>query len=244
MRNIKIIIEYDGTGYCGWQVQKNALSVQEVLQKGIEDLVKHKIMLTGSSRTDSGVHARGMVANFLTAASIPEKNFPAAINTKIPYDIVVLDAEEVDANFHSRRSSIGKRYSYSILNRREPSAILRNYAAHIPEFLDMASMIEASGYFIGSHDFSTFKSAGSTIINNVRNVTLLNISKQESIIRIDIEADGFLYNMVRIIAGTLIEVGKYKIKPQDIIEIIESRKRERAGKTAPPQGLYLEHVYY
>lgn len=244
MRNIKIIIEYDGTGYCGWQVQKNGLSVQEVLQKGIENLVKHKIMLSGSSRTDSGVHARGMVANFFTTTSIPERNFPAAINTKIPYDIVVLDAEEVDANFHSRRSSIGKRYSYSIINRREPSAILRNYTAHIPESLDMARMIEASGYFIGSHDFSAFKSAGSTIINNVRNVRLLNISKQESIIRIDIEADGFLYNMVRIIAGTLIEVGKYKIKPQDILEIIKSGKRERAGKTAPPQGLYLEHVYY
>jgi tRNA pseudouridine38-40 synthase len=244
MRNIKIIVEYDGTRYCGWQVQKNAISVQEVLQKGIEEIVAHKIMLTGSSRTDAGVHAKGMVANFVTSSAIPESNFPAAINTKLPKDIVVIHADEVGTDFHSRYSSKGKRYSYNILNRRMPSPILRNLCAHIPETLDVEKMKQAGAYFIGTYDFSAFKSSGSSVIDNVRTIRLLNIAKDGDIIKIDIEADGFLYNMVRIIAGTLIDVGKGKIDPSDISCIIASRDRKLAGKTAPAHGLCLEYVCF
>jgi tRNA pseudouridine38-40 synthase len=244
MRNIKITIEYDGTNYCGWQVQKNAVAVQEVLQRGIETLLKHEINITGSSRTDAGVHAKGMVANFFTSISIPVENFPAAINTKLPLDIVVLKAEEVDHDFHSRYSNQGKRYSYCILNRKMPSAILRNYTAHIPEILDFKCMEEACKEFVGTHDFSSFKSSGSIMKDNVRTIKLLDIKQNEDIIKIIIEADGFLYNMVRIIAGTLIDVGKGKIKPDEISNIILSQDRKKAGKTAPPQGLYLDCVYY
>lgn len=244
MRNIKLTVEYDGTNYCGWQVQKNGLAIQEVLQKAIEDLVRHSIKLTGSSRTDAGVHARGMVANFFSGCSIPISNYPAAINVRLPRDITVSEAEEVPEDFHSRYSSKGKRYSYTILNRKAPSALLRNYAAHIPVELCVPSMQEAAQYFLGSHDFSAFKSSGSSIKDNVRTVRILDINKNIDLIKIEIEADGFLYNMVRIIAGTLIDVGKGRISPGDISSIIKSRSRERAGKTAPPQGLCLECVLY
>lgn len=244
MRNIKLTIEYDGTNYCGWQIQKNAVSIQEVTEKAISSLVSNKIDLTGSSRTDARVHAKGMVANFLAECSIPTKNFPAAINGKLPDDIVIVKAEEVSLDFHSRYSSIGKRYSYTILNRREPSALLRNYASHIPLPLDIKKMQQAGCHFLGTHDFEAFKSAGSSIKSNVRNVGLLDIEGFDGLIKIYIEADGFLYNMVRIIAGTLIEAGLCKISSEEILSIIESKDRKRAGKTAPPQGLCLERVYY
>lgn len=244
MRNIKIIIEYDGTEYCGWQVQKNGMSIQQVLQKAIEDTVNHKISLTGASRTDAGVHAKGMVANFFTNSKIPCGKFPMAINSRLPDDIVVTGAEEAGENFHSRYSNKGKRYSYYILNRRIPSAIYRRYTAHVPVLLDVEKMKKAAGYFLGTHDFSAFKSSGSSIKNNIRTVKSISITKTGDIIKLEIEADGFLYNMVRIIVGTLIDVGKGKIGPDDIDGIIKSRDRNRAGKTAPPQGLYLDCVYY
>lgn len=244
MRNIKITVEFDGTDYCGWQVQKNGTAVQQVLQKAIESIVSHDIKLTGSSRTDAGVHARGLVANFHTESAIPAANFPAAINTKLPGDIVVVIAEEVDDDFHSRYSSKGKRYSYTILNRKAPSALLRNYSAHVLVPLDIRKMEQGAKYILGTHDFSAFKSSGSKIKSNVRTVRLLNIFKNGDIIRMEIEADGFLYNMVRIIAGTLIDVGKGKINPEDIEDIIRCREREKAGKTAPACGLCLECVFY
>lgn len=244
MRNIRLTIEYDGTNYCGWQTQKNAVSIQEVLEKAIRELVGHELNLIGSSRTDAGVHAKGMVANFYTSSTIREKNFPAAINGKLPGDIVVLNAQDVDENFHSRYDSVGKRYSYTILNRREPTALLRNYSAHIWYPLDIDRMKNACQYFVGTHDFTAFKSTGSSVKTSVRTVTLLDIEASENIIRLFIEADGFLYNMVRIIAGTLIEVGKGNISPDKIPFIIEGRDREKAGKTAPAQGLCLEKVYY
>lgn len=244
MRNIKLIIEYDGTRYCGWQVQKNGLSIQKVLQNAIEDLVGHDIKLTGASRTDARVHAKGMVANFFTQSRIPVEKFPAAINCKLPEDIKVVDAHEVDDSFHSRYSSKGKKYCYIIFNRKVPSAILRNYTAHVSQSLDVSKMVKAAEFIVGTHDFSAFKSSGSSVKNNVRTVKSLKIVRQGDIVKIEIEADGFLYNMVRIIAGTLIDVGLGKLTPESVETILESRDRNRAGKTAPPQGLYLECVYY
>lgn len=244
MRNIKLTVEFDGTNYCGWQVQKNGMSVQQTLQKAVEGIVGHEIKLIGSSRTDAGVHAKGMVANFLTSSTIPVLKFPQAINTGLPRDIVVIKAEEKELEFHSRYCSTGKMYSYTILNRKLPSALLRNYAAHVSADLDILSMEQGAKYFLGTHDFSAFKSSGSNVKDNVRTVKLLNIIKTGDIIRIEIEADGFLYNMVRIIAGTLIDVGIGKIFPDEIESILSKRERSRAGKTAPSCGLCLEYVCY
>lgn len=244
MRNIKITIEFDGTNYCGWQVQKNGISVQQMLQKAVEGIAGHGIKLIGSSRTDAGVHAKGMVANFETTSNIPVMRFAQAINTGLPRDIVVIQAEEEGPDFHSRYSCTGKMYSYTILNRKMPSALLRNYTAHIPEELDIGTMKLGAEYLLGTHDFSAFKSSGSKIKNNVRTVRLLNIFKNGDIIRIEIEADGFLYNMVRIIVGTLIEIGVGKKNPEDVKTILINGERSGAGKTAPACGLCLEYVCY
>lgn len=244
MRNIKLIIEYDGTRYSGWQIQKNAVSIQEILEKAIGNLTKEKANLMGSSRTDAGVHAKGMVANFFTFSPIPERNFPSAINGFLPSDIVIINAQVVGNSFHSRYDSLGKKYSYTILNRKPPSALLKNYAAHVPYELNVNDMKEACSSFIGTHDFSGFMSSGSSIKSTIRSVKLLEIENSGEIIKIYITADGFLYNMVRIIVGTLIDVGRGKIKLEEITDIINSKKRERAGNTAPANGLCLERVYY
>ncbi|MCX7903673.1 MAG: tRNA pseudouridine(38-40) synthase TruA [Caloramator sp.] len=244
MKNIKIVIEYDGTRYCGWQRQKNGVSIQETIEGAIEKVTGEKIEIIGSSRTDAGVHAKGQVANFYTSSSIPSEKICYAINSFLPDDIVILSSEEVPQDFHSRYNSKGKRYSYTILNRRMPSALLKNYSAHIPYELNFEDMIRASRYFLGEHDFSAFKSTGSSVKGSVRNIRGLDLIKDEDIIKMYIEANGFLYNMVRIIAGTLIEVGRGRIKPDDIPLIIESKDRKKAGPTAPAQGLCLEKVYY
>lgn len=244
MRNIKLTIEYDGTNYSGWQIQKNAITIQQVLEEALEKLIGNKVALIGSSRTDAKVHARGMAANFKTCCTIPVEKFPAAINSFLPDDIVVLDAKEVSEGFHSRYSCTGKRYTYRILNRRIPSALLRNYTAFVPLPLDFEEMVKAEECFIGVHDFSAFMASGSSVKTTVRNIRRLDIYKDGDIITIDIEADGFLYNMVRIIAGTLIDVGRGRKNPDEIADIIAGRDRSRAGKTAPPQGLCLEEVYY
>jgi len=244
MKNIKIVIEYDGTRYCGWQRQKNGVSIQETIEKAIEKVTGEKTEIIGSSRTDAGVHAKGQVANFLTSSTVPPEKICYAINSFLPDDIVILSSQEVPIDFHSRYNSKGKRYSYTILNRKIPSALLKNYSAHIPYELDIEDMIRASKYFLGEHDFSAFKSTGSSVKGNVRTIKRLDLIKDEDIIKMFIEANGFLYNMVRIIAGTLIEVGKGRIKPDDIPFIIDSKDRKKAGPTAPAQGLCLEKVYY
>ncbi|MCE7700000.1 MAG: tRNA pseudouridine(38-40) synthase TruA [Methanobacterium paludis] len=244
MRNIKLLIEYDGTNYAGWQMQKNALSIQEVLEKAIGSLVGHGVKLIGASRTDAGVHARGMVANFLTDSGIPDKNFSPAINVRLPDDIRILNAKDVSLEFHSRYCSTGKRYSYKIFNRRISSPLYRNYTAHVLTPLDAEKMKAAAGFIIGTHDFSCFRSSGSSVKTSVRTVKSLEIERLGDILNIEISADGFLYNMVRIIAGTLIDAGVGKIEPAQLTDIIESRQRDRAGKTAPASGLCLEEVYY
>lgn len=244
MRNIKLLIEYDGSNYAGWQIQNNALSIQEVLEKAIGSLVGHDVRLIGASRTDAGVHAKGMVANFLSDFSIPDKNLPPAVNVRLPDDIRILDAEDVSLEFHSRYFSTGKRYSYKIFNRRISSPIYRYYTAHVLLPLDIEKMKEASSFIIGTHDFSCFRSSGSSVKTSVRTVKSLEIERYGDLINIEISADGFLYNMVRIIAGTLIDAGAGKIEPGKLKDIIESRQRDRAGKTAPASGLCLEEVYY
>ena len=244
MRNIKIVIEYDGSNYVGWQKQKNGISIQEAIEKAATVILGEKISLTGSSRTDAGVHAKGQVANFYTNSSIPSDKLPFAINSKLPNDIAVINAEDVPYDFHSRYDSCGKLYSYTILNRKIPPAYIRNYISYCPYNLDFSSMEKAASAFVGKHDFSAFKSTGSSVKTTVRTVEFLKFEKNGDIIKFYIKADGFLYNMVRIIAGTLIDIGRGKIKLSDLDSIIESRNRNLTGKTAPASGLCLEKVFY
>lgn len=244
MRNIKILIEYDGTNYAGWQRQKNAKAIQQVLEEAVKKITGEDAEIIGSSRTDAGVHAVGYCANFLTNSKVPSDKFREALNTKLPADIVILKSEEVSIDFHARYNSLGKKYCYTILNTELPSAIKRNYTFHVKEDLDLEKMQEACKYFIGTQDFSALKNLGSSTKSSVRTITDLYIEKNDNLINVYCSADGFLYNMMRIITGILIQVGNGKINPEKVEKIIESKKRENAGKAAPAMGLCLIEVLY
>lgn len=245
LRNIKITIEYDGTNYCGWQKQIKEVTIQQKIEEAIKLITGETVDVIGSSRTDSGVHAREFVANFYIGDRVPLHKIRGALNSKLPEDIVVLTAEEVDEKFHARYCSKGKTYSYTILNRYMPSAIERNTVYHVKYELNVQRMREACKYFIGTHDFAAFKSPGSSVKTSVRTITELRIEEQEgNHIKIFISADGFLYNMVRIIVGTLILVGSGKLNPEQIQQIIESKDRTKSGKCVPASGLCLEKVFY
>lgn len=244
--NIKLKIEYDGTNYNGWQSQEKGSTVQDTVEKAIFKLTHEKVRLIGSGRTDSGVHAYGQIANFYTSSSIPAGKFSYALNTKLPKDIVIRESREVDKEFHARFFAKGKKYQYLIYNSIHPSALLRNRTFHVHNELDIRAMKEASTCFLGTHNFEGFMARGSGTKNTVRTIWGISIKQDKEIVQIDISGNGFLYNMVRIIAGTLIDVGEGKFKKHDIgiMDIIESRDRKQAGRTAPPQGLYLIEVYY
>ena len=244
MRNIKLTIEYDGTDYHGWQSQINAAAVQDVVASAVRKLTGEDVNLIGASRTDSGVHALGQVANFTTASDIPADKFAYALNTLLPEDIVVRKSAEADMSFHARYSARGKKYKYLIYNSVFPSALLRHRACHVFYSLDVEAMRRAAEFFLGAHDFLAFSAAGSSTKTTVRTINEIWIRGECGLIGLNITGNGFLYNMVRIIAGTLVEVGYGKIKPDDIPGIIEGRDRKIAGRTAPPQGLYLVEVFY
>ncbi|MDV4152441.1 tRNA pseudouridine(38-40) synthase TruA [Clostridium sp. AL.422] len=244
MRNIKLTIEYDGTNYLGWQKQKVGKTIQGTIEEAIRSLTNEDIEVTGSSRTDAGVHAKGFIANFKTNNKIPANKYREAINHKLPEDIVILKSEEVNEEFHARYNARGKTYSYSILNRDVPSAIDRSYLYHVKRKLDLEAMKEACKYFIGTHDFVAFKTSGSSVKTTIRTISELYIEENDNIIKIYVTGDGFLYNMVRIIVGTLIMAGSHKIKPNEIKNIIANKQRENAGICVPATGLVLEKVYY
>ena len=244
MRNIKLIVEYDGTNYAGWQRQNNVITIQQKVEEAIEIVTGTFSEVTGSSRTDAGVHARGFVCNFHTESKIPSSNFKKALNSFLPEDIVIIDSKEVDEEFHSRFDSSGKRYVYTIVTGAERPAIGRNYVYYLHRNLDMEKMKEASRYFLGTHDFSAFKKTGSSVKTSVRTIKELQIVKEEKTIKFSIVGDGFLYNMVRIIVGTLLEVGVGRFSPEYIVDIIKSKDRSKAGKSVPASGLCLEEVYY
>ncbi len=243
-RNIKLIIEYDGTNYNGWQSQMNGTAIQDIVEGALFQLTGEKVKLTGSGRTDSGVHAYGQVANFFSTSSIPAEKFSFALNTILPKDIIIKKSREVGSEFHARFSAKGKKYRYLIYNSTHPSALLRNRTFHVFYNLNIAAMKEASSDFIGTYNFEGFMAKGSQVKNTVRTIRETSLVKRDEIIQIEITGDGFLYNMVRIIVGTLIDVGIGRIKTQDISNIIRSCDRKLAGRTAPPQGLYLVEVYY
>ena len=245
MRNIKLTIEYDGKDFNGWQKQPNKLNIQGTIEKAIEEITGEKIELSASGRTDSGVHALGQVANFKTNSTIPIEKFPIAINSKIKKSIVIKSAEEVEERFHSRLCCKKKTYRYIINNTKEGTAIYRNLETHIPIKLDVNKMKQAISYFEGEHDFKTFKSSGTSSKSSVRTIYKAElIEKENNKIWIELTGNGFLYNMVRIIVGTLVDVGLGKIEPEEIKKIIEEKDRAKAGKTLPPQGLYLVKVEY
>lgn len=243
-RNIQLIIEYDGTNYCGWQVQKNGVSVQEVLNKAIQRITKEDIYIIGSGRTDAGVHALGQSAHFKTQVSIPINKIPFAINSQLPKDIRIKEAIERDMDFHSRYSAVGKVYQYKILNNEHGSALDYNRMYHIRQRLDVDKMRQAAKAFLGTHDFTGFSSVHSSVINKVRTIDYSDFDIDGTHIIYTIKGNGFLYNMVRIIIGTLIQVGKGKLSHEDLPAIINSKKRANAGPTAPAHGLYLQKVFY
>ncbi|MVX62817.1 tRNA pseudouridine(38-40) synthase TruA [Clostridium chromiireducens] len=244
MRNIKLIIEFDGSDFCGWQRQPKGRTVQKVIETAIFKATGEEVMINGSSRTDAGVHAREMVANFITNSTIPGDKFREALNTRLPEDVSIIKSEEVEENFHARYSSKGKTYSYTIVNRYERLSLGHQYLYHYRYNLNIDEMKKACQYFMGSHDFRAFMSLGSSIKTTVRNIKELYIEQKGDRIKIFITADGFLYNMVRIIVGTLLKIGNGKLKAEEIEKIIIEGNRKRAGMCVPPNGLVLEKVFY
>ena len=244
MRNIKLTLQYDGTAYHGWQMQQNAPTVQETLGNAIAQITGVMPQLTGSSRTDAGVHAKKFVCNFKTETTIPAERIPTALNTYLPDDIVCLLAEDAGPDFNARFSAKKKCYTYYILNSKQPDAFLRNYSWHFPYEIDISKMKKAAEAFLGKHDFAGFAASGFTVKTTVREIYSLDIEKEGDLIKITVTGDGFLYNMVRIMAGTLAFAGCGKIEPESVADIIESKDRKRAGVTAPPCGLFLTEVYY
>ena len=244
MRNIKLTIEYDGKDFNGWQKQPTKLNIQGTIEQAIKQITGEDIELNASGRTDAGVHALGQVANFKTNSKIPIEKFAIAINSKLKRSIVIKKAEEVDERFHSRLSCKRKTYRYIINNSPEGTAIYRNLETHIPQKLDVEKMKKAVRYFEGEHDFKAFKASGTSSKSSIRTIYETNVYQENEKIFIELTGNGFLYNMVRIIAGTLVDVSLGKIEPEEIPDIIQDGKRENAGKTLPPQGLYLVNVEY
>ena len=244
MRNIKLTIEYDGKCYNGWQKQPNKLNIQGEIERAIYNITKEEVDLIGSGRTDAGVHALGQVANFKTNSQISIEKLPLAINSQLKNSIVIKEAEEVNERFHSRYNAKRKTYRYIINNSKCGTAIYRNLEYSYPFKLDAEKMKQASKYFEGEHDFKAFKSSGTSSKNSVRTIYKAIVKQEGEKIIIELTGNGFLYNMVRIISGTLLDVGLGKIRAEEIPEIIESKDRQRAGRTLPAHGLYLVQVVY
>ena len=245
MKNIKLTIEYDGKDFNGWQKQPDKLNIQGTIEQAIERITGEKVDLNASGRTDAGVHAIGQVANFKTNYELPIEKWPLALNANIKKSIVIKSAEEVEERFHSRLSCKRKTYRYVINNSKYGTAIYRYLETHIPQKLDIEKMQQAVKHFEGEHDFKAFKASGTSSKSSVRTIYKAEVLQMpDERIYIELTGSGFLYNMVRIISGTLVDVGLGKIEPDAIPSIIDSKQRERAGKTLPPNGLYLLKVEY
>jgi len=245
MRHIKLLIEYDGTNYHGWQIQPKAVTIQQVIEEKISLMTKQPERLVAAGRTDAGVHALGQVASFRTSSSIPIKAFQRGLNSLLPADIIIKSAAEAEENFHPQFGAKRKTYRYVILNRQLPSAVYCRYSWHIPTLLDLPAMKRAAGNLLGRQDFSSFQGADPDAPDPVREVFMAEWStEKKDLLLFTIEADGFLKHMVRNIVGTLVEVGRGKISGEEFEKIIERRDRRLAGPTAPPQGLFLLEVKY
>ena len=244
MKRIKLVVAYDGTNYHGWQVQDNGITIEEVLNRTISELVQEDIKVIGASRTDAGVHACGNVAVFDTESRIPGDKFSFALNQLLPEDIRIQESCEVDADFHPRYADTVKTYEYNILNRRFELPSKRLYAAFCYYPMDIERMNQAAAYLVGEHDFKSFCSAGAQVQTTVRTIYAVNVTKEDDMVHIRITGNGFLYNMVRIIAGTLMQVGTGLMEPEQVKEILEARDRSKAGPTAVAKGLTLVEIRY
>ncbi len=244
MKNIKLILQYDGTVYHGFQIQPDVTTIQGVLEDTIFKLLGEKVHICGCSRTDAGVHAVQYVASFMLATPIPSKKIAFVMNNALPKDIRILSSEEADKNFHSRFSCLAKTYRYVINTNPDADVFSKNYEWQLRHDLDANAMQMAAKHIVGEHDFRSFMTTGPEMENTTRNVHSLEIVKEDNLIKIYIKADGYLYNMVRIITGTLVSVGEGRISPDSVKEIIAKKDRNFAGPTAPPQGLALYEIYY
>ena len=242
MKRIKLTIAYDGTNYCGWQIQPNGMTVEEVLNRALKKLTGEDILVIGARRTDSGVHALGNVAVFDTETTIPAERIAMALNQRLPEDIVIIKSEEVPPDFHPRYCDCSKTYEYHIMNTQIPipTQRLTNYFVSYP--LDVKKMRQAASYLVGEHDFASFCNVRTDVASTVRTIYSLDILQEGEMITIRITGNGFLYNMVRIIVGTLIRVGRGFYEPERVKEILEEKDRKAAGVTAPAHGLTLVSI--
>ncbi len=248
MRTIKLTIEYDGTNYCGWQIQPAGISIQGEISKAVRKMTSEENHVIGASRTDAGVHAMGQVAHFRTRTMIPPVGFMRGINSVLNADIAVVAAEGATAGFNAQKDAVSKLYRYLVLNSDAPSALLSNRCWHIREKLNLNAMKKASKYLIGKHDFKSFQAAGSSAKDAVRRIERIELSSAtldgRPVFSIEITGNGFVYHMVRNIVGTLVSIGRGRLDPSDMLKILKARERKRAGVTAPAHGLYLVCVSY
>lgn len=241
---VKLVVEYDGTNYAGWQRQKNGLAVQAVLEDAFAKASGERIVVHGAGRTDAGVHAMAQIAHLDTNCTIPANKISYAMNMLLPPDIRIKESCEADVDFHARFSAKAKTYRYTFYNDKHASAIHRNTTAHVHGKIDIRAMKIAAEYIRGTHDFACFCASGSEVNSTVRTVYRLAVMPEQPFIYIDVTGSGFLYNMVRIIAGTLIDVGLGKVSPEHVKDIINGKDRTKAGATAPARGLMMVKVHY
>ncbi len=244
MRNIALFLTYEGSAYHGWQIQKNLPTIQLALEKAVAMVTGKATHVTGCGRTDAGVHARCYVANFKTDATIPVERLPYALNTHLPVDIVVTKAFEVHENFNAIGSCARKEYTYTIYNSRIKDPFMVNRAWFYPKHLDEKIMQAAASQFVGTHDFAAVRSVGTDVKSTVRTVYYYNVERRGNIIELKVCANGFLYNMARAMAGTVVYAAEGKIAPEEIGAILESGNRTAAGPTVPAGGLYMTHLWY
>ena len=244
MRNLLLTISFDGTAYCGFQVQSNAVSVAQCVQDAIERVTGERSDIKGCSRTDAGVHANMFCLSFRTDSTMSCDRLRRALDAVLPDDIAAVSVAEVPDGFHARYDCVAKRYIYKIWNSPSKSPFYRGLALHYPRPLDVSLLNAAAAHFTGTHDFIGFCSSGSSVGSTVRTIYDCRVTRDGSLVVISITGNGFLYNMVRIITGTLLAVAEGKLAPDDIPAVIASRDRSRAGDTARPHGLYLDCVYY
>lgn len=244
MQNIKLTLAYDGTNYHGWAIQPNMTTVSGILKKALEKLTSEKVKLICASRTDAKVHAKAQVVNFFTHSNIPIEAFPRALNRYLPEDIVVYDACKVADTFQARFCAKYRKYRYLLLNSKYQDVFYRHYAYLVTFNLNLENMVEACSFIVGRHDFSAFASEIKTVKNPVRNVEEISLNKDGEFISFNIKANAFLFNMIRTIVGTLIDVGRGKLTPIDVKHILASKDRTKAGQVVPPQGLCLMEIGY
>lgn len=244
MRNIALFLTYEGTAYHGWQVQKRDVTIGQTMEEAAAMIVGHPVKMTGCGRTDAGVHARRYVANFRTTSTIPVDRLPYAMNTHLPEDIVVTGAMEVHDDFNAIGSCVRKEYTYLIYNSRIRDPFYVNRAWFYPKHLDETIMQQAASQFVGTHDFAAVRSVGTDVKSTVRTVYYYNVERKGDLIELKVCANGFLYNMARAMAGTVVYAAEGKIKPDEIGMLLESGNRTAAGPTVPPGGLYMTQLWY